>query len=403
MLKKLQVKFVAINMLIVAVMLGVIFGLIYFFTEKGLEQSSLSMLQNIAENPFRLNFPGEQDRDVQLPYFILMIDEDGELVASGGGYYDLTAPDGISEIAEASLSSAEVSDVLEEYNLRFLKMEVDGGYLIAFADISSERATLNNLLITCGVIGILSFLVFLIISIFLAKWAIRPVAEAWRQQRQFLANVSHELKTPLTVISTNAEIVLDPVYDEKSHRQCAENILAMSVRMRALVKSLLELARADLVKDEMEMKRLDFGELLKGAVLPFEAIFYERGLKLVTGIQTGIYVKGSEKHLEEVAEILLDNAQKYALPTAPVYLKLWQSSRNKCCFSVSNASEPLTQTQLKDIFKRFYRVEEARCDGNSYGLGLPIAQMLVSAHRGKMWASYENGTITFLAELPICR
>ncbi|MCD8037700.1 MAG: HAMP domain-containing histidine kinase [Lachnospiraceae bacterium] len=403
MLKRLQIRFVMINMLIVTVMLGVIFGLIYHFTKGGLEQNSITMMQGIAVNPFQQLPPGAENQEVQLPYFTLQVDGQGELVATGGGYYDLSGGSLIVNLIELCLASPDSVGVLEEYRLRFLRVEGVSGYLLVFADISSELATLNNLICSCAVIGALSFFAFLLVSILLAKWAIRPVAAAWQQQRQFVADASHELKTPLTVISTNAEIVLNPSYDDASHRRCAESILAMSVRMRALVESLLNLARADRGREEMLMERLDFGELLKNAVLPYEAVFYERGLKLVTGIQSRIYIKGSARHLEEVAAIRLDNAQKYALCSEPVYLKLWKVSRSRCRFTVSNASEPLSGEQLKDIFKRFYRVEKSRSGSGSYGLGLSIAESVVKAHKGKIRASYEAGAVTFTVELPVCR
>ncbi len=403
MLRRLRVKFVIINMAIVTVMLGVILGLICYFTQVRLEQNSIAMMQAIAVSPFQLGAPGDQSQEVQLPYFTLQVGVQGELVAFGGGYFDLSDEELMGELVDAAFSNPSSVGVLEEYNLRFYKADGQSSRILVFADISSERATLRDLARSCAVIGIVSFLAFLVVSILLARWAVRPVASAWKEQKQFVADASHELKTPLTVISANAEIVLNPEYDDDAHRQCAESILSTSVRMRGLVEGMLDLARADQAQEDMLMERLDLSALLNDAVLPYEPVFYERGLQFVTGIQPRVYVRGSAKHLEQVAAILLDNAQKYALPDEPVYCKLWPTGRGRCRLTVSNACTPVSDDQLKAMFKRFYRVEEARSADGSYGLGLSIAERIVSAHRGRIWASCEENTITFSVELPTCK
>ncbi len=402
MLKKLKVKFVVITMLIVTIMLGVIFGLVYYFTAKGLEQSSILMMQNIAVTPFQPGVPGEENTDVQLPYFVLRVDEEGELITSDGGYYDLSDEEMLGDLVDVSFASSEDVGVIEEYKLRFCKVEISDFYVIVFSDISSEIKTLKNLAESCAIIGVISFLVFLAISILLARWSVKPVDEAWQQQREFIADASHELKTPLTVITTNAEIMVNPEYDEASKVKCSENILSMSFRMRSLVEDLLNLAKADRGREDMLMEKLDLGEVIKDALLPFEALFYEQGLELVTGIQQRIYIKGSKKELEQLVSILLDNAGKYALKTEPVYVKLWTSGRKKCHLSISNGSAPLSCKQLKDIFKRFNRVDSTAGTTDGHGLGLSIAERIVAAHRGKIRASYEDGVITITAEFPVC-
>ncbi len=403
MLKKLKIKFVVIMMLIFSVMLLLVFGLVYGITKGNQEQSSVAMMQGIAMNPLHMAMPGEASLDVQLPYFTVQVDEQGDLAATGGGYYDLSDEELLRELVSASYSAESTVGVLEEYNLRFYRMDEGDLHILVFADLSSERATLQNLLRSFAVIGAISFLIFLVISIFLAEWTVRPVDAAWRQQKQFVADASHELKTPLTIITTDAEILLNPDYGEAAHRQCAEAILAKSGQMSDLIKGLLDLARADRGRSDMLMERLDLSELLQNAVLPFEPVFYERGLKFITGIQPRIYVHGSTAHLEQVVSILLDNAQKYALPQEPVYLKLWLVNRKRCRLTVSNACEPMEQAELENIFKRFYRLDKSRANAGGYGLGLSIADTIVRAHRGRIWASCQNGVIQFQVELSVCR
>ena len=185
-------------------------------------------------------------------------------------------------------------------------------HCLVFADISSERATLNALLGTCGFIGALSFLVFLGISILLSRWAVRPVETAWMQQRQFVADASHELKTPLTVIITNTELAQSNECSESVRRTSLNNIAAVSRQMRNLIEQMLELARADNARGKELSGKVELGKLILNALLTFEPVFFERGRMLEQRVIEDIHVQGSAEQLRQIVDILLDNAQKYS-------------------------------------------------------------------------------------------
>ena len=275
------------------------------------------------------------------------------------------------------------------------------GQHIVFADISVETNTMKSLVRNCLIIGVVGFLAFLLISLFLARWAVKPVEQAWKQQRQFVADASHELKTPLTVITTNAELLQNVNCSEEDRAQFSDNILTMSHQMRGLTESLLELARVDNGTVNMTFAETDLSQLVNSAVLPFEAVFFEKGQSFSTQIQGGIRAKISETHIRQVVDILLDNAQKYAGAGAQVLLELKTIGRGECILAVSNTGEPISREDLKNIFKRFYRVDCARSMNHSYGLGLSIADTIVQAHKGKIWAQSENGVNTFFVQLPV--
>lgn len=400
MLKRLRIKFVCFTMAIVTVMLCVIFGTVYYFTSKSLEAESIQMMQTIAANPFQLGRPNEVQEEVRLPYFILQtVGQYGELIAMESGYYDLSDEELLKEIWTVSFSSDEQTGILKEYNLRFYRTAASQTQRIIFADISSELATLDHLVKTCISIGTLSLLVFFGISLLLAHLAVKPIERAWTQQRQFVADASHELKTPLTVIMTNAELLQSSGYDEASRAQFSSSILTMSRQMRGLVESLLELARVDNGTAKMTLTALDFSGLVSDAVLPFEPLYFEKGLGLDCQIEEGIKLKGSESHLRQVMDILLDNAMKYSSPMGTVRIGLKRQGSH-CLLSVSNPGEQISQEDLKNIFKRFYRIDKARSMNQSYGLGLSIAEEIVSAHRGRIWAESAAGLNTFYVLLP---
>lgn len=400
MLKKLRVKFVCINMLIVTGMLCVIFGMIYSFTRQNLQAESLRMMEDIAKDPFQMGTPYELPSGVRLPYFALQIGPRGKLLAVGGGYYDLSDTEFLQDVVSQALVAQEQTGLLEDYNLRYYRKIGLTSQILVFADVTSEQATLGNLTRTCAAIGTASLLAFFGISLLLARWAVKPVDRAWSQQKQFVADASHELKTPLTVIMTNAELLQEPGLEEADRSQFSGNILAMSRRMRGLVESLLELTRVDNGAVNLSVAEVDFSALAEDAVLPFEPLFFEKGMVLESEVEPGIRLRGSAEHLRQVPEILLDNAMKYADPASTVQVRLVRHGR-ECLLSVANRGPEIAREDLKNIFKRFYRVDQARSMGGSYGLGLSIAESIVQTHRGRIWAESAGGTNTFYVQLPV--
>lgn len=400
MIRKLRLKFICVNMVIVTVMLTGIFGLLYHFTQIGLETQSVSMLQSVAEAPARPNRPGDLPEGIQLPFFVLELGSDGCLTAADSGYYDLTDKSFLETLVDAADKAGGRVGVLREYGLRYCRSVTARGERIAFADMSSEEATLKNLTGTCAAIGMLCFAAFLLISWLLARWAVKPVETAWQQQRQFVADASHELKTPLTVIMTNAELLNSPDFDETHRSQFAAHILTMSRQMRQLIEEMLDLARTDSGQSTLIFSQVDLSRLISDAVLPFEPVFFEAGLTLAVDIQPGLTVRGSQQHLRQTVDILLDNARKYAAPSGEISVTLTRCG-GRCRLAVSNPGSEISKADLQNIFKRFYRADEAHTQRGSYGLGLSIARNIILRHRGRIWAESKNGRNTFFVELPV--
>ena len=399
MIRKLRLKFICVNMLIVTVMLTGIFTMIYHFTRYGMETRSIAMLQAVASEPFQHNRPGDLLDGVQLPFFILDLDAAGNIMETDG-YFDLSDLDYLQTLVSAADNAGGRDGVLSAYGLRFCRSITPRGERIAFADMSSERATLSNLIKTCILVGAACFAAFLLISWLLARWAVKPVETAWKQQRQFVADASHELKTPLTVIMTNAELLNSPGFDQARRSQFAAHILTMSRQMRRLIEEMLELARTDNGRSLSGFAPVDLSRLVSDALLPFEPVFFEKGLTLTSDIVPEVTVLGSGQHLRQVVDILLDNAQKYSdVPGEVTAVLTRQGSR--CRLSVSNPGPALSKEELRSIFERFYRVDSAHTQRGSYGLGLSIARNIVAHHHGRIWAESKEGRVTFTVELPV--
>lgn len=399
MIRKLRIKFVCILMAVVTVMLGVIFGLVIHITDENLEKECVQTLQRVSSSPsFVLD---RREGGVSLPYFSMSLDMWGNLIVSGNVNPDLYTDAQLQSFWAAAQEWPDQTGEIEDYDLRFMRMNSPTGTGFVFVDITGQRSTMQKLIESCILVGAVSFLVLLGISILLARWAVKPVETAWEQQRQFVADASHELKTPLTVILTNAELLQEPGYDEASRGQFAGSILTMSYQMRGLVESLLQLARADSGQSKQEVAPLDYSKLVEDALLPFEPLYFEQGLMLESAVEPGIHLTGTARTLSQVVDILLDNGLKYAAPGGTVRLDLRSQGRNQCLLRVSSPGAALTAKQCKDIFRRFYRVDEARSMNHSYGLGLAIAQRIVNDHRGKIWAESKEGVNTFFVSLPV--
>lgn len=399
MIKKLRMKFVAINMSIVTIMLCVILGLVFYFTRANLETESIAMMQTLAAQPFRLSVPTEQAKEVRLPYFIVQLGPYGTVLNSDGGFFDLSNDELLSHLVGEAFLETRNLGVIKEYNLRYYKATTPIGQRLVFTDISSEVSTLNSLTRTCLLIGGFSFVLFLAVSIILSKWAIRPVEQAWTQQRQFVADASHELKTPLAVIMTNAELLNSPDYDPQKKSQFTDHILTMSRQMKGLVEQLLALARTDAAEKRCPFQRINLSTLVENAALPFEASFFERGLTLDVQTQPSIILSGAEGQLQQVVEILLDNARKYSTPGGGTWVTV-QRQGKKCTVAVKNQGDPISEKDLPNLFKRFYRADKARSRDGSFGLGLSIAESIVNQHKGKIWAESKDGLNCFYVELP---
>lgn len=391
MIRRLRIKFVCINMVLVTAMLWAILAVVLRSTQAGLASESMRVMEAAAlPGPQRPAGPAWGPR-----CFTLEPGPGGELSASPGAD-SFGGEAWLRQVWEAAQGQRE--GLLEAEGLRFRRVGPPERQKVVFADASGELAAMASLRRSCLLVGSGGFLAFLGLSILLARWAVGPVDQAWRRQQQFVADASHELKTPLTVILANAELLADPGC--AGGERLAGNILTVARQMRSLVERLLELARMDAGKGEAQ-EPVDLSRLVGDALLPFEPVFFEAGLTLESRVEEGIWVRGSGMQLAQAADILLDNARKYAAPESAVSLRLERTGR-WCLLRVATAGEPLTRQERQDVFKRFYRADPARAREGGCGLGLSIARSIAAAHRGRIWAESGPAGNVFLIRLPVC-
>ena len=388
MIRTLRRKFIAMTMAVFTALLCVIFGLVVHFTGANLQAESIRFLRSAAEGPLQPGLPGQ----VRQSCFLIRATPWGQSIQSTGGF-DLSDEDMLTDIVALAAAAEEELGVLEDYSLRYLRSQHPNELTLVFMDISAEQSALANLRLTCAAIGLAAVAAFWAVSFLLARWAIRPVERAWAEQRQFVADASHELKTPLTVILTSAELLQsDP--DPRHIR----SILDMSRRMRALVESLLELARVDSGAARAAFEAVDLSALVSEELLTFEPVYFERGLTLESDLEPELLVRGSPRHLRQVLSILLDNAMNHAPGGSVVQVRLSRQGRS-ALLRITNPGS-LSPEDCQKIFRRFYRVDAART-GGGYGLGLPIAQGITEDHGGQIRAESREGRVILSVELPL--
>ncbi len=262
------------------------------------------------------------------------------------------------------------------------------GYVAVFMDVETYHQANRNLLLTTQLIGAATIMGLFLISLGLAFWLVKPVKETFDKQKLFISNASHELKTPLAVISANTEVLEGEIGDNK----WVGYIRSETERMSELVNELLCLARLDDKSGHrMIMEEADLSALILQTVLPFESTVFEMGKSLDVEVIPDVKLKCDSSAIKHVVTILLDNAIKYSNEHGMISVKLYLHGSKKI-IEVFNTGEGVPKDKLNKIFERFYRQDEARnSKSGGYGLGLAIAKASVEAHNGKIIAQSEYG------------
>ncbi len=260
--------------------------------------------------------------------------------------------------------------------------------LIVFLDVTDSRAALTSLLWIFAAVGLVMLFVIAGISLLFANRAIAPVQQAWTRQKQFVADASHELKTPLAVITANADALLsDDTLDERSRSKWLHYIRTEALRMGKLINDMLQLAKSDALSDQTATDAVDLSAAVTDVVLAMEAVAFEKQLTLTHDIAPHVSLRGDAESLRRAVVILLDNALKYTPPQGHISVALTRS-HHQCQLLVTNSGEALSTVQLNRLFDRFYRADSARnSDSGGYGLGLPIFKSIVEQHNGKIIAA----------------
>ena len=296
------------------------------------------------------------------------------------------------------------SGTLGDLGLHYQKRTVGTTTYVAFADTSTTDSW-QGLALTLAIAGMATLAVFFVIALLLSKWALAPVKEAWESQRQFVADASHDLKTPLTVILANASILLKhPDHSIASESQWVESTQVEAEHMQGLVNEMLELAQVEAGQQVQGAPHepIDFSDLVDGETLLFDSVALERNCQFDCTIEQGLHVLGNEQQLHKMVSTLVENAFKYVDAGGSIGIALRRAGKT-ATLAVRNTGSTISEADLPHIFDRFYRTDKARTSGEGgFGLGLAIAREIARQHGGDISCASDEATgTTFTVTLPV--
>ncbi|MBR1562867.1 MAG: HAMP domain-containing histidine kinase [Ruminococcus sp.] len=316
-----------------------------------------------------------------------IVNADGENVEFNRGNSGLVLSS--SEIKEIS-----PDDTIELNDTVYKKTEIDqGGVSVCiYIDNNSGSYILTRLIRISVIVGLAVLMVLFVVVFFYSRAVARPAEEAISKQRLFVSEASHELKTPVTIISANADLLSDEIGENR----WLDSIRRQSESMGRLVTGLLDLSRNDEMSSKESFKSFDLSRTVTNTLLSFDSIAYEHGKSISSEIEPDISYNGIEQKISQLVSILVDNAVKYADPETEISVKLTQAGKPQ--LTVENMCSDFDVSKKDMLFERFYRSDESH-SGKGYGLGLPIAASIANIHNAAIEVSFEKGIVKFTINL----
>ena len=437
MIKKLRARFTfVLTGLLTLVMIGVL-GAIYISMYRSEEQNALRMIDFASsvdysgrwENP-----PPPKDNTDDMPddvpddiperpddrkhmqmssgWITVKLDSENEIESIFYSRERFFTDSGESDEQNAAVTEAAEEIISREgendgcvtaggVSYRYRLRDTADGRQIVLLDRTEELSTLRRLLIILLAIFVLAMTVVFLLSVMLSKWAVIPIEDAWNRQRVFFSNASHELKTPLTVINANLDVITSNPDDTVAGQgKWFGYIRCEAEKMSRLINEMLYLSREERTDEPSVMTDVDLSEAAEGVCLAMEAVAFERGKAICPDIESGVMVRGEKESLVRMINILVDNAVNHSADHSDINISLKRSKKGKIKLRVSNKGTPIPADELERIFDRYYRTDSSRSSSTGgFGLGLAIAKAIAEKHGGSISAESDNEKTAFTVTL----
>lgn len=427
MIRKLQRKFISITaaalFFMILLVLATVNGIFFFQTSRHLDQRLEAIMNDRGfpgpETP-KDAFPGDaqgntpsrtppempapdEERTVMLPPFgdrlrihadgcVVCLDESGNIREIRQDAAENYSKEELAAVCSSLLAREQSRGWHQYFKFCIVSRTGKNGQaetLIGLINASSDLYAVFSMLLISAVIGIASFLLVLFIIILASRRAVKPVAESYARQKQFVTDAGHELKTPLTVISANNELAR-MIYGDS---EWFDSIDKQVGKMNRLIRSLITLAKMD-EEQTLMFASFNLSDAVYDTAKSFEGLLHSRGKLIAFDIAEDIRYNGEESRLRQVVSILMDNAAKYCDEGGKVTVRLsWDKAIR---LQIINDFADASHFDPSKVFQRFYRADKSRTPDGSYGLGLPIARSIVEQHRGTIRAkTLEHGRVMF--------
>ena len=415
MIRRLQKKFILLAVLTVFLVLLVLIGTINIINYRHMVADADSTLQILAEH--RGYFPvqyrmlprdGSQDNvspfgrrsttpelPYQTRYFTAFFNGEGKLFhINMENIASIDGPGAIS-LAQEIFGGGKEKGFAGDY--RFRRCAAETGTMLIFLNISREQTTVRSFLLASIVISLAGLLAVLLLLTLLSGRIVRPIAESYEKQKQFITDAGHELKTPITIINADADVL----ETELENSEWIADIRRQTGRLTSLTSDLIYLSKMNEDGAGLLMSEFPLSDTVEETVQSFRAVAMSRGLSLSETVRPGLSMYGDEKSIGRLVSILLDNACKYTPADGSISVSLDKSGRS-VHLTVENTADNIAQGSADRLFERFYRTDSSRSsESGGFGLGLSVAKAITEAHKGKIRAWSEDGaSLTVRAEFP---
>ena len=416
MIRKLQRKFVFAAMLSMLLVLGLLIGLINVLNYRMLVQEAdmtLSMLSELrGEQPGTFTFDGRDmpeppddtrrdqrrewngERPYQARYFSVTLSESGEVLASDLKNVVTVDEQTALEMAKTAAKKGREKGFSDEY--RYLGVPADSGTRWIFLNRAGELATFRSFLWTSIGISAAGFVMVFLLLMLLSARIVRPIAQSYEKQKQFITDAGHELKTPITIIRADTDVL----EEDLPHSEWIADIRTQTDRLSSLTNDLIYLSRMEEERAKPQMLDFPLSDVVSDTAQPYRAIALTQNKAFSTDIQPMLSLCGDEKSIRKLVSILLDNAMKYSPEGGSIALSLKKTGR-QILLSVTNTAANLEKGNQDRLFDRFYRADASRSsETGGFGLGLAIAKAVVDAHKGRIHANSDGQSLTVEATFP---
>jgi two-component system sensor histidine kinase CiaH len=392
MIDKLRKRLIWISGLSVILVFVLIFTGIYVVSSNRLNKTMDMLTDRISPDDGR--FPEFSEKNPPPPrgfapfitaetpfstrFFTVRYDPNGRIVSADIEFIASITKETAQEYAEQAMRSGKERGWIDGY--RYKISDTFLGHAVVFVDGTMNRSFTSMLLLTVGIVLLCSLALIIILIILFSKRGVKPIVESYEKQKQFITDANHELKTPLTLILANLDIIEADI----GKNEWLDDIRAEGERMNSLVKQLVMLTRMDEDKTEIKFSAFSLSDAVNDTISEFQTLAKEKGKPIEADVQSGVTYNGEEAGIRRVISILLDNAIKYCDVGGSIFIKLSASRYPVIC--LENTFAEVDKIELDKLFDRFYRVDKARSFTGCFGIGLSIAKAVMEKHGGEIRA-----------------
>lgn len=408
MIKKLRIKFIAVAMCSVFAVLAVIIGTVNIANYHNINERADRLLSVLESN--NGIFPKPDEREKKEPkkdeshdpkelspeapfdtrYFTVTLSEDGELVSADVGKIAAVSEDEAVTYAKECRQKNKTEGFKGNY--KFSSISVDGGKMYIFVDCSQSLSTFRSFLYSSLLASAAGLIMVFVLVLIFSRAVVRPLEESYKKQKRFITDAGHEIKTPLTIIDANTEVL----EMEVGENEWIKSIKNQIKRLSELTGKLVFLSKMDEESSILNFEDFSLSDAVSESAYPFEAIAKTKNQELLINVKPNISYKGDEYSIRQLVSVLLDNAVKYSPDGGIIKLSLSLDGKRKK-LTVNNTVDKIEMGDHSVMFERFYRSDESRnSQTGGHGIGLSIAKAIVAAHKGKISAHSDDGrTIEF--------